>query len=139
MFYRFDQNNSYGKFLKPAREVIVEADTEAEALQVAETIEGIYFKGSSDRDCPCCGPRWTRWCLEYTDDEMKEYLDADKSFMSWLSPSVPRLLIRYRDGSTKTIENTNDNKALDVPVDMPMPEPVPMETQEFPAPVEGES
>jgi hypothetical protein len=70
---------------------------------------------------------------------MKEYLDADKSFMSWLAPNVPRMLIRYRDGSTKTIENTNDNKALDVPVDMPMPEPVPVETQEYPAPIEGES
>ena len=139
MFYRFNQNNSFGKFLKPAREVLVEADNEEEAVQVAETIEGIYFKGSSDRDCPCCGPRWTKWCLEYTDDEMKEYLNDHKDFMSWLTPTIPQMLIRYRDGSIKTIENNqekaNDIPTLDAPVDMPMPEG----TQEYSAPVEGEN
>lgn len=135
MFYRFNQNNSYGKFLKPAREVFVEADNEEEALQVAETIEGIYFKGSSDRDCPCCGPRWSKIPLDYSNEEFDVYLQEHRDFMSWLTPSIPQILIRYRDGNIKTIENKKD----EAPVDTSMPTPMPMEEQEIPVSMEGEN
>lgn len=140
MFYVFHQNNSFGKFLKPAREVIVETDSEAEALHIVQTIDGVYFKGSSDRDCPCCGPRWSRMPLEYGDEEFAEYMNSEKSFMSWASPNIPSHYIRYKDGSVK-VQDIREKEKDSVPqtMDAPMPEPVPMETQEYSAPVEGEN
>lgn len=59
MFYTFIQNNSGGSFrFDPSsgvtHYVIVEADSETEAMNYAESI-GLYFDGD---DCPCCGDRW---------------------------------------------------------------------------------
>ena len=60
MFYRFRQNNSYGRFVFDkergiSTEVWVEADSTADAMARAEVI-GLYFDGAGD--CPCCGDRW---------------------------------------------------------------------------------
>ena len=55
MFYVYRQNNSGGSFRPPAVDVIVEADSAAEADTIAEGV-GIYFDGAGD--CPCCGNRW---------------------------------------------------------------------------------
>ena len=57
MFYVYRQNNSGGRFIPPAVDVIVEADSAAEADTIAEGV-GIYFFGADD--CSCCGFRWNR-------------------------------------------------------------------------------
>lgn len=61
MFYTYQQNNTWGRWINTAslREiVIIEADSIVDANQRAEHI-GIYFDGvSSGRDCDCCGDRW---------------------------------------------------------------------------------
>jgi hypothetical protein len=54
-FYKFRQNNSGGSFIKPAVNVIIEADSAKEANEIALT-KGVYFDES--RDCYCCGSRW---------------------------------------------------------------------------------
>lgn len=135
MFYIFHQNNSYGKYLKPARDVVVEADDEASAIEIAQTIDGVYFKGSSDKDCPCCGARWSKFPMEYSPEDFKEHIENKDNFMSWLSPKVPYVYIRYADGSTKTIDNRDENAPS---MNMDMPVPLPAEAQESSEPVEGE-
>ena len=60
MFYTFRQNNSGGVFAGPVY-VCVEADTLEEANSRGEDSGFIYFDGvTDDRDCSCCGDRWTR-------------------------------------------------------------------------------
>lgn len=66
-FYEFNQNNSGGRFdfdedAGITHIVIVEADSEGEAIERAEEI-GLYFDGEGD--CPCCGDRWSHpWRAE---------------------------------------------------------------------------
>lgn len=60
VFYTYDQNNSGGRFSLDDMvtvAVIIEANSDREADFRAEEV-GIYF--DSDRDCPCCGPRWSK-------------------------------------------------------------------------------
>lgn len=62
-FYTFNQNNSGGSFHYDnqtgiSHYVVVEADTEDEAIDRAESI-GLYFDG--DGDCECCGSRWSTY------------------------------------------------------------------------------
>lgn len=62
-FYEFTQNNSGGGFDtdgKLCHRLFIEADTESEACDIAESM-GVYFNGCDDgMDCPCCGDRWYR-------------------------------------------------------------------------------
>lgn len=65
-FYTFHQNNSGGSFTHdPVRgvgyAVAIEAHSADDANTIAERVVGIYFDGvHDDRDCPCCGDRWSR-------------------------------------------------------------------------------
>ena len=64
MFYRFNQNNSGGRFNLDDEKGIgpkvwIEANSSAEAEERAEEL-GIYFNGVKEgRDCSCCGNRWS--------------------------------------------------------------------------------
>ena len=59
--YLFDQNNSFGRFIKNdtlCPRVYITAKNAEEANRKAESI-GIHFDGVADGiDCPCCGDRW---------------------------------------------------------------------------------
>lgn len=138
MFYIFHQNNNYGKYLLPAREVAVEADNEDAAREIYRNIEGVYFKNTSDKDCQCCGPRWSKNGFEYTPEEFATYLDDRRDYMVWLSPKVPLMVIQYADGTQKVINMETPIHASDVPVDAPVPMPVEESAQECAAPVEDE-
>jgi hypothetical protein len=51
--WHFRQNNSGGRYTGPAYNLIVEADSEAEAWDEAQKL------GATNEDsCPCCGDRW---------------------------------------------------------------------------------
>ena len=64
MFFRYRQNNSGGSFeISPKKgigyKVIIEANNCDDANIRAEEI-GLYFNGVLDnRDCDCCGDRWS--------------------------------------------------------------------------------
>jgi len=59
-WYRYQQNNSGGAYSDPAVELFVEAPSEDEADERAETV-GVYFDGGArGMDCSCCGDRWSR-------------------------------------------------------------------------------
>lgn len=63
-FFEFAQNNSGGRFHQDPKagighSLIVEAIDHNHANAIAENI-GIYFDGcAKDRDCECCGDRWS--------------------------------------------------------------------------------
>ena len=61
MFYLFDQNNSYGKFVvndKVCHRLFIEADSEETAYSVAESLGCYWYGVDAGIDCPCCGDRW---------------------------------------------------------------------------------
>lgn len=77
MFYHFSQNNSGGDYVvdnNVKENVIIEADSPAEANNIAKTV-GIYFDGvTKGEDCPCCGDRWSPlWSHEKGDDVPKVF------------------------------------------------------------------
>jgi hypothetical protein len=74
---------------------------------------------------------------------MQEYINEHKDFMSWLTPSIPQMIVRYKDGNVKVISNTqekaNDIPTLDAPVDTQMPVVMQDETQEYSESAETEN
>jgi hypothetical protein len=56
-YYNYRQNNSGGSFSDPALNVVVKANSPAEADAIAIT-KGIYFDPEFEIDCDCCGNRW---------------------------------------------------------------------------------
>ena len=60
MFFTFNQNNSGGRWIGPAKFVIIEAENAETANALAE-VKGLYFDGCGTmQDCSCCGDRWYR-------------------------------------------------------------------------------
>lgn len=106
MFFHFRQNNSYGIWKGPAINVIIEAEDDEEANDLAE-MHGLYFNGVDDgQDCPCCGDRWYEvWgkgnevpsCYGEPVKETGEYGSAVGN------GEFPSLTIFYKDGSEKII------------------------------------
>lgn len=62
MFYAYHQNNSGGNFIindKLGEIVVIEENSIENANKKAISI-GIYFNGvKNNRDCGCCGNRWS--------------------------------------------------------------------------------
>ena len=60
-FYELSQNNSGGSFdvnETLCHRLIIEAESEKEAISIAEDL-GCYWDGvDNGNDCPCCGDRW---------------------------------------------------------------------------------
>lgn len=83
-FFSYSQNNSGGKFIINDKrgigpEVWVEAENADDANQRAEDI-GIYFNGcDDDRDCPCCGDRWSA-CWGDDDGEASPKINKESDF-----------------------------------------------------------
>lgn len=68
-FYRYRQNNSFGRFEGPAEVVYIQAPSAHAADAIAEE-HGVYFDGVwLGVDCGCCGDRWKR---AGSDDELDE-------------------------------------------------------------------
>lgn len=76
MFFEFNQNNSFGRFDvddKVCNKLIIEAKNEEEAIMIAEDL-GCYWNGVDEGiDCPCCGDRWYKDCIEITDKTLGHY------------------------------------------------------------------
>jgi len=84
-FYSFRQSNSGGFYLFDTREVIVEADSLAEAESIAESYSDVY-SGMGPHDCDCCGPRW-----DYPWDN--ESFDTSVGVGSWESARKNKIRI----------------------------------------------
>jgi len=57
-YFVFDQNNSGGSMIEPAQNIIVRASSGEEANKKLVEAGG-YFDPEFERDCDCCGNRWT--------------------------------------------------------------------------------
>ena len=114
MFFTLDQTNSGGFFTGPARFVIVEADTAAEANHRAKKV-GVYFDGMRRGiDCRDCGDRWLR--TKEQDATVEPTIYGDPLAEAWVSQDDgvrPNVLVVYADGQTATIH------ALPVATDRP--------------------
>lgn len=59
MFYHFHQNNSGGFYQEGMpHNLFIEAPSASEANRIAQE-NGVYFDPEYERDCECCGTRWT--------------------------------------------------------------------------------
>lgn len=100
-YFRFHQNNSGGVFIGPAVNLIVAADTPADANAKA-VAAGAYFDGAGD--CQCCGDRWWAmsddqqvdgWRMFASLDDVQAYIDdkdADGDFSDDFYDNQPRNL-----------------------------------------------
>lgn len=118
MFFTFDQNNSGGSFEFDGKAgishyVIIEADSSGQANDKAERI-GLYFNGcENERDCDCCGDRWSS---AYGDGRAvpsvySEEILVDSKFptkeeggypINWMKDSGAEGFIHYANGSIKS-------------------------------------
>jgi len=109
MFFDYSQNNSGGRFTKPAQYVIVEANSADEANSRAEEI-GLYFDGYGD--CECCGSRWSsQWKDEKGTKQPTIYgssLSNHKKNRNWWDEECPHLLIYRLDGTKELFEKLED-------------------------------
>ena len=77
-YFTYIQNNSGGKWKPPAVNIVVEADTLAEANNLVGHYitlcgdSGTYAEYDTCGCCPCCGHRWTEPCS----DEPESGVDA---------------------------------------------------------------
>lgn len=105
MFYHFRQNNSGGGFDVDTKagitvNVIVEAQSAAEAVEKAKSI-GLYFDGVDEGvDCECCGDRWyAPWGTDGSEKPEihgKPVADYQPRFR-WAEPE-PEVAVHYADG-----------------------------------------
>lgn len=111
MFFHYRQNNSAGWFdIKPddgiSVNVIIEARSAEWANQTALDI-GLYFDGvDDDRDCECCGDRWTRaWGDGYKVPSMygRPVHDPDFTIGSDWANGQPEGFVRYANGTLEAI------------------------------------
>lgn len=96
-FWTYCQNNSGGYFDGP-QYVIVEADSCAEANDLAQEKAGVYFDGcDSGNDCECCGDRWSRAWEDGSDEPLihgmnvEEWVSSD--FGSMFDATIDSVLV----------------------------------------------
>ncbi len=112
MWYTFRQNNSGGFFDETeylGEEVIIEANSENEAVSKAEDY-GLYWNGvGTGEDCKCCGDRWNTYALEGTEKPEINGKPAEKHTPFRTHGSIH---IYYANGVHKVLhpnEATNGN------------------------------
>ena len=100
-FYTYSQNNSGGFFCEPAKYVIVEADSQDEANEIAQE-HGVYFNGcATGVDCSCCGDRWYPCWEDATDEPMIYNTPAAEYKDDFLRDPVPVYVCYRKDGSVQ--------------------------------------
>lgn len=105
-FYTYNQNNSGGGFdvdEAVAHYVIVEAENETMADEIAERV-GIYFDGiERGIDCPCCGARWYgAWSGDSNDEPLIYGKKPEEHQDTWARAGEPYCHVYYMDGRKET-------------------------------------
>lgn len=110
-FYSFNQNNSGGSFTFDKKKgishfVIIEAESEEQAVSKAETI-GLYWDGCDNGiDCHCCGDRWSKYWVQSSDTPKIYEQDVSegifKSSRQWMEKGFEGF-IHYLNGTIKPI------------------------------------
>lgn len=114
-FFEMTQNNSGGKFDVTevlCHTLIIEAESEKDALTKAEKF-GVYFNGvKKGIDCPCCGERWIKEADEVENFTFNEEVFATiEEYCQALSDddgcTVPDMRIFYANGKVTKIFSKN--------------------------------
>lgn len=112
-WYEFGQNNSGGSFYVDDRvthRVYIQAFSNKEAVDKAESL-GIYFDGcSTGNDCSCCGDRWSEpwspvkfpidWGKKKKFNTIEEYVSHMVDEYAWCSPDA---YLYYYDGTKSAV------------------------------------
>lgn len=100
-FWDIRQNNSFGTFDRNdvVREnVIMEADTEAEATKKLEAILDSYNQSG---DCPCCGDRWNIYFWDGGHDVPSRYSEPVEFVEGEEAEVRASTIIYYKDGTKR--------------------------------------
>jgi hypothetical protein len=108
MFYCYNQNNSGGSFVindSVAHYVFIEADSANEANDRAEDV-GIYFNSvNDDRDCECCGDRWSAaWCDDGKVEPMIYGTPVASFTDMFAQEGKPYAYVYYKDGRKESFQ-----------------------------------
>ena len=109
MFYHFRQNNSGGMFAFNEKHgisvnVIIEASDSEDAQDRFEKVGG-YFDGvENQRDCECCGDRWSRYDAERVTDEPCVYGTSVAEYeydYKWIKEADAETFVHYLNGKVE--------------------------------------
>jgi hypothetical protein len=114
-YFHYPQNNSGGSFDiddAVAHHVIIQARSASEANSIAKNL-GIYFNGcDDDRDCHCCGDRWSEaWDTEGTDTPLIYGGDPATHEDIFTPVGEPVCHVYHLDGSKTTYRKAEGEKA----------------------------
>ena len=110
-YYHYHQNNSGGRWHKPALNVIIQANSPEEADVIAGQY-GVYFDSEYEHDCSCCGTRWDK-ANEYDGSKKPEHYGRsitdpknfhDNMTNAWAEEAqIPIFLIVHLDGKVEML------------------------------------
>ena len=112
-YFEFSQNNSGGSFDvddKLCHRLIIQAETEEQAVTKAEEM-GVYFDGCQNGiDCNCCGDRWYSPSEVQIDKMAKVYkkpMESIEDYAQFIANeygwTTPDVRIFYADGKVTEI------------------------------------
>ena len=111
LYYMYSQNNTGGRFDvddEVAHYVLIEATSPEDSDRIAQS-HGIYFDHGYNRDCSCCG---TRWSEAGTYDATKTPQIYGKSVEEALADNFggwrKKAIVYYIDGSKPIYETIED-------------------------------
>lgn len=101
-WFEFGQNNSGGRWCKPAIRVVVEANDENAAVRVAEA-RGV---DESAPFCPCCGERWSLSFPSQHENKpgLHELFGGWEEESLYKGRGIPRALYVSADGAEEVVE-----------------------------------
>lgn len=88
-YYIYRQNNSWGHFMPPAVNLIVEADDAEEADRIAQGM-GVYSDPEGLTDCLCCGPRW-EGTFDFSTPDYDEAIASVQT--SYFAEDIPQVIV----------------------------------------------
>ena len=108
MFYRLHQNNSGGYHVTDdnlCANLIIEANSEEEALSKAETL-GCYWDGvDKGIYCPCFGDRWS----QYTDEINIDTVHEVRVYGPHNNDTMHKWMAQYGKYKRETVPHYNEN------------------------------
>ena len=91
MIYSFHQNNSFGVYHHPAKNIIVKDARDVEHAKEIALSAGMYLNGvASGKDCDCCGDRW--YGLDYEFNTVEEAIESAME-LDFGDDSVPMYIV----------------------------------------------
>ena len=114
--YTWRQNNSDGVFTLPALAILVEANSEYEAKEIAVSKWGIRFDDPDD--CSCCGYRWKSNGFDVSDESLDEVAEEIQAYElsrpswnreTWKGETLLWYTVARKDTTVGTVSTQREN------------------------------